>query len=31
MAIVLNGGTVHPDDAIRITLPPQPHQPLGPV
>jgi MOSC domain-containing protein YiiM len=31
MAVVLTGGTVRPDDAIRITLPPEPHQPLGPV
>jgi MOSC domain-containing protein YiiM len=31
MAIVLTGGLVHPGDAIRIELPPQPHQPLGPV
>jgi MOSC domain-containing protein YiiM len=31
MAIVLTGGVVRPDDAIRITLPPQPHEPLGPV
>ncbi len=31
MAIVLNGGAVRPDDTIRITLPPQPHEPLGPV
>jgi len=31
MAIVLTGGTVHPSDTIRIELPPEPHQPLGPV
>jgi MOSC domain-containing protein YiiM len=31
MATVLTGGVVQPDDAIRITLPPQPHLPLGPV
>jgi len=31
MAIVLTGGVVRPDDTIHITLPPQPHQPLGPV
>jgi len=28
MAIVLNGGVVKPDDAIDITLPAEPHQPL---
>lgn len=31
MAIVLTGGTVHPNDTIRIELPPHPYQPLGPV
>jgi MOSC domain-containing protein YiiM len=31
MTIVLTGGTVHPNDPLRIILPPQPHQPLGPV
>ncbi len=31
MAIVHTGGTVQPNDTIRIELPPQPHQPLGPV
>ena len=31
MAIVLRGGDIHPNDPIRITLPTQPHQPLGPV
>jgi MOSC domain-containing protein YiiM len=31
MAIVLTGGTVQPNDPIRIELPPEPHQPLGPV
>jgi MOSC domain-containing protein YiiM len=31
MAIVLTGGTVHPNDSIRIELPPRPHLPLGPV
>jgi MOSC domain-containing protein YiiM len=31
MAIVLTGGLVHPNDTIAIQLPPEPHQPLGPV
>jgi MOSC domain-containing protein YiiM len=31
MSIVLSGGVIHPNDAIRVTLPPGPHQPLGPV
>lgn len=28
MGIVLTGGTVRPGDVIRVTLPPEPHQPL---
>ena len=28
MGIVVNGGTVRPDDAIHITLPPEPHRAL---
>lgn len=31
MAIVVAGGEVRPGDPIRITLPPEPHQPLAPV
>jgi MOSC domain-containing protein YiiM len=31
MAIVHRGGQIRPNDSIQITLPPQPHQPLGPV
>jgi MOSC domain-containing protein YiiM len=31
MAIVTSGGVVRPDDPIRVALPPQPYQPLGPV
>lgn len=31
MAIVVSGGIVQSGDAIRITLPPPPHLPLGPV
>jgi MOSC domain-containing protein YiiM len=31
MSIVRTGGLVHPEDAIRIELPPEPHRPLGPV
>lgn len=31
MAIVITGGGVRPDDPIRVALPPQPYQPLGPV
>jgi MOSC domain-containing protein YiiM len=31
MSIVVAGGVVHPEDAIRIELPPEPHRPLGPV
>jgi len=31
MAIVLQGGTVQPRDAIEIELPPEPHRPLQPV
>jgi len=31
MGVVLAGGLVRPGDAIRITLPPDPHRPLLPV
>ena len=31
MGIVLTGGEVRPADAIRVELPPEPHQPLEPV
>jgi MOSC domain-containing protein YiiM len=31
MAVVLTGGEVREGDAIRIELPPPPHQPLAPV
>jgi len=31
MSVVLSTGQVQPGDAIRIELPPHPHQPLGPV
>lgn len=31
MGVVLVGGEVRPTDAIRVELPPQPHQPLEPV
>ncbi len=31
MAVVLTGGRVLPGDAIRVELPPEPHQPLQPV
>lgn len=31
MGIVLAGGEVRPGDAIVVTLPPPPHEPLGPV
>ncbi len=31
MAIVLEGGDVHPGDAIEIQLPPAPYRPLEPV
>ena len=31
MAIVLASGEVRPGDAIRVELPPEPHQPLEPV
>jgi MOSC domain-containing protein YiiM len=31
MSIVLRGGTLRPNDSIRIILPPEPHQSLGPV
>lgn len=31
MAVVLRDGPVRPGDAIRIELPPTPHQPLAPV
>lgn len=31
MSVVLTGGTVRPGDAIRVTLPPEPHRPLAPV
>jgi hypothetical protein len=28
MAVVVRGGIVRQDDAIEVTLPPKPHQPL---
>src|SRR5690606_9786361 len=28
MSVVLTGGTVRPGDAIRVTLPPEPHEAL---
>ncbi len=31
MGVVVAGGSVQPGDPISIELPPQPHQPLGPV
>jgi len=31
MSIVLTGGEVHVEDAVRVELPPEPHQPLQPV
>jgi MOSC domain-containing protein YiiM len=31
MSIVLTGGTISPNDPIRVELPPEPHLPLGPV
>jgi MOSC domain-containing protein YiiM len=31
MSIVLTGGLIHPKDPIRIELPPEPHEALGPV
>jgi MOSC domain-containing protein YiiM len=31
MSTVLRGGDIHPNDPIHISLPAQPHQPLGPV
>lgn len=31
MGVVLTGGEVTPDDAIRVELPPPPHRPLEPV
>lgn len=31
MAVVLTSGTIHPGDPIQVTLPPEPHKPLGPV
>jgi MOSC domain-containing protein YiiM len=31
MAIVLAGGAVSPGDAIRVQLPPPPHEALEPV
>jgi MOSC domain-containing protein YiiM len=31
MGIVLAGGDVRPGDRIAVALPPEPHQPLGPV
>ncbi|MEE2752830.1 MAG: MOSC domain-containing protein [Candidatus Latescibacterota bacterium] len=31
MAIVLEGGTVEPDDSISVEFPPEPHKPLDPV
>jgi MOSC domain-containing protein YiiM len=31
MSIVLQSGEVHPNDLLRIDLPPHPHKPLGPV
>jgi MOSC domain-containing protein YiiM len=31
MSLVLTGGLIYPDDTIRIELPPEPHEPLGPV
>ena len=31
MSVVLAGGTVRPGDAIRVELPPEPHEKLAPV
>lgn len=31
MAVVVAGGEVRPGDAVAVTLPPAPHQPLAPV
>lgn len=31
MAVVVEGGTVRPDDAVRVVLPDGPHVPLAPV
>jgi MOSC domain-containing protein YiiM len=31
MSIVRTGGLIHPNDTIRVVLPTEPHQPLGPV
>ncbi len=31
MSVVRAGGTIRPGDAIRVVLPPPPHQPLAPV
>ncbi len=31
MAVVVVGGSVEPGDPIRVSLPPEPHQPLEPV
>lgn len=31
MAVVLTGGEVRAGDPLRLELPPEPHQPLGPV
>jgi MOSC domain-containing protein YiiM len=31
MGVVLMGGEVRPADPIHVELPPEPHQPLGPV
>jgi MOSC domain-containing protein YiiM len=31
MSIVLTGGLIYPNDPIRVELPPEPHEPLGPV
>lgn len=31
MAVVVAGGVVRPDDAVRAVLPDPPHRPLGPV
>ena len=31
MAVVVDGGEIREGDAIRVTRPPEPHQPLEPV
>jgi hypothetical protein len=31
MSIVLRGGILHPHDTVHISLPAEPHMPLGPV